>query len=138
MVAEKIEEKISDYIEKKSKKVAKKLVKKMAKKMIKKVIKKCIKKGLIKSAGKKIPGVSLVMGFGSGIWEFCKGNFTKGSLEIASGAAGTVPGAGTAGSMAIDSAILVMDICEHLSEGNLSKKDMKKFYKKGKKIAKKW
>ena len=109
----------------------------MVKKCIKKVIKKCVAKGLVKSAGKKVPGVSLVMGLGGGIWEFCKGNWSKGALQIASGAAGSVPGAGTAASVAIDSGILVMEICDHFSEQNLSKKDLKKFVKKGAKIAKK-
>lgn len=76
------------------------------------------KKGLVKTAGKglgksllkKIPGVGLVAGLGFGAQRLMSGDW-KGALgEVASGAASTIPGLGTAASVAIDAGLAARDM----------------------------
>lgn len=59
-------------------------------------------KGAAKAGLKKIPGVGAIMGLAFGAKRFKDGDFAGGLLEISSGIASTLPGFGTAASIAID------------------------------------
>lgn len=63
-----------------------------------------------KSLLKKIPGVGLITGLGLGAQRALSGDLKGAALEVASGIAGTVPGIGTAGSLAIDAALAARDM----------------------------
>lgn len=71
-------------------------------------------KSIGKSAGKsllkKIPGVGLLAGIGFGIARAAKGDFVGAVGELASGAASTIPGVGTAASVAIDVGLAARDL----------------------------
>lgn len=67
-------------------------------------------KGLGKSILKKIPVVGLLAGVGFGLARAAKGDFTGAALELASGAAGTIPGIGTAASVGLDAALIARDV----------------------------
>ena len=58
--------------------------------------------GFLKSLSKKIPGISLLAGAGYAAKELYDGNFSRAGAEMLSGVLGTVPGFGTAASMAVD------------------------------------
>jgi methyl-accepting chemotaxis protein len=72
------------------------------------------KRALIKTLGqtvlKKIPGVGLLMGLGLGLGRLAQGDIAGAGLEVASGAASTIPGIGTGVSLAIDAGIAARDI----------------------------
>jgi murein DD-endopeptidase MepM/ murein hydrolase activator NlpD len=79
---------------------------------------KALGKGVGKSLAKKIPGISILAGIGFGIDRALKGDGLGAIGEIASGIAGTLPGAGTAVSLAIDAALIGRDIAkEGMAEG---------------------
>lgn len=59
---------------------------------------------------KKIPGLGLLAGVGFGIKRATEGDFTGAGMEIASGAASTIPGLGTAASLGIDGALMARDL----------------------------
>ncbi len=63
-----------------------------------------------KAAIKKIPVIGLLAGIGFGIARAAKGDWAGAGLEVASGAASTVPGVGTAASVGIDVGLLARDI----------------------------
>ena len=63
-----------------------------------------------KSLVKKIPGVGLLAGLYFAGEKLLEGDFAGAGLEIASGAASTIPGVGTAASLAIDAGIAARDI----------------------------
>ena len=67
-------------------------------------------KSVGKSVLKKIPGVGLITGLALGIGRLMKGDLTGAVGEIASGAASTVPGIGTAASTAIDVGLAARDM----------------------------
>jgi len=67
-------------------------------------------KALGKSILKKIPGVGLLAGVGFGLQRALSGDFAGAALELASGAASTIPGIGTAASLAADAALVARDI----------------------------
>ena len=67
-------------------------------------------KGIAKSLGKKIPLVGLGLGAIFAAQRAMKGDFVGAGLELASGAASTVPGIGTAGSVGIDAALMARDM----------------------------
>ena len=67
-------------------------------------------KGIAKSLGKKIPLVGLGLGAIFAAQRALKGDFVGAGLELASGAASTVPGIGTAGSVGIDAALMARDM----------------------------
>ena len=67
-------------------------------------------KALGKSLLKKIPGVGLLAGVGFGLQRALSGDFAGAALELASGAASTIPGIGTAASLAADAALVARDI----------------------------
>lgn len=54
--------------------------KKVLKKIVKKVVKRVLARAALKTGAKKVPGVGLIFGIGSGIWEACKGNWTQAVL----------------------------------------------------------
>ena len=63
-----------------------------------------------KSVGKKIPLVGLGLGAVFAAQRALQGDFVGAGLELASGAASTVPGIGTAGSIGIDAALAARDM----------------------------
>ena len=63
-----------------------------------------------KSLLKKIPGVSILAGLGFGAQRALQGDFVGAGLEVASGAAGTVPFLGTAASLGIDAGLAARDL----------------------------
>lgn len=63
-----------------------------------------------KSLLKKIPLLGLAMGLGFGAERAWKGDWTGAGLEVLSGAASTVPGFGTAASIATDAGLAYRDI----------------------------
>ena len=65
---------------------------------------------LAKSLGKKIPLVGLGLGAIFAAQRAMKGDLLGAGLELASGAASTVPGIGTAGSIGIDAALAARDM----------------------------
>lgn len=67
-------------------------------------------KALGKSLLKKIPGVGLLAGVGFGLQRALAGDYAGAALELASGAASTIPGVGTAVSLAADAALVARDI----------------------------
>jgi hypothetical protein len=67
-------------------------------------------KALGKSILKKIPGVGLLAGIGFGLQRALAGDFAGAALELASGAASTIPGIGTGLSIAADAALVARDI----------------------------
>lgn len=72
--------------------------------------KKAAGKAAGKSLLKKIPGVGLLAGIGFGVARAAKGDWAGALGEVASGAASTVPGLGTAASVAIDVGLAARDI----------------------------
>ena len=65
---------------------------------------------IAKSLGKKIPLVGLGLGAIFAAQRAMQGDFVGAGLELASGAASTVPGIGTAGSIGIDAALAARDM----------------------------
>jgi hypothetical protein len=59
---------------------------------------------------KKIPGVGLVAGGVFAAQRAMAGDWTGAGLELASGAAGTIPGVGTAASVGLDAALAARDM----------------------------
>ena len=82
----------------------------------KQVTKKAIAKGATKSLLKKIPLVGLGLGAAFAIGRAAKGDWLGAGMELSSGAASMIPGAGTAASVGIDAALMYKDI---KSAGNL-------------------
>ena len=66
-------------------------------------------KAIGKSILKKIPGIGLLAGIGFGLQRAYKGDFAGAALEFSSGALSTIPGLGTAGSVAIDAGLAARD-----------------------------
>lgn len=73
-------------------------------------------KALGKVILKKIPLVGLLAGIGFGINRAVHGDWVGAGLEIASGAASTIPGAGTAASVAIDAGLIARDIKKNVDD----------------------
>ena len=69
-----------------------------------------ITKGLGKAALKKIPLLGLGAGILFGAQRALSGDFVGAAMEVASGAASTVPGLGTAASVGIDAALMAKDM----------------------------
>lgn len=69
-----------------------------------------------KSLLKKIPGLGLIAGLAFAANKVMKGDFAGAGLEVASGAASLIPGAGTALSVAIDAGIAARDISKATSD----------------------
>jgi len=75
-------------------------------------------KGLLKGILKKIPGVSLIAGGLFAAQRALAGDWKGAALEMASGVAGCIPGAGTAVSTAIDAGLAVKDVHDATKEAN--------------------
>ena len=86
------------------------LGKKLGRKLGGKAIGKIAGKGIAKSLGKKIPLVGLGLGAIFAAQRAMQGDFLGAGLELASGAASTVPGVGTAASVGIDAALMAKDM----------------------------
>ena len=67
-------------------------------------------KALLKSGLKKIPILGAVAGLGFGAQRALAGDWLGAAGEVASGAAGSIPGLGTAASVGIDAALAARDI----------------------------
>ena len=67
-------------------------------------------KGGAKLGGKLIPGLGLAMGIGFGAKRAMNGDYTGAGLELLSGLASTIPGIGTATSLAIQGGLIARDI----------------------------
>ena len=75
---------------------------------------------LAKSLGKKIPLVGLGLGAVFAAQRALQGDFLGAGLELASGAASTIPGAGTAASVGIDAALMAKDMTAMADGGFLT------------------
>lgn len=75
----------------------------------------------LKGVLKKIPGVSFFAGLGFGAARLYQGDSLGAAGELASGILGSFPGLGTAGSLAIDAALLGRDINRGLQENKDTK-----------------
>ena len=99
-----------------SKKVSKEVTKKVAKKAVTKSLTKVAAKGAAKGVGKsilkKIPFVGLGMGVLFAVDRLRKGDWGGALLEVASGAASTIPGVGTGVSLALDAALIAKDVSQ--------------------------
>jgi len=67
-------------------------------------------KGLGKAVLKKIPIVGALAGLGFALSRAASGDWTGAAMEVASGAAGSIPGIGTAASVGIDTALAARDM----------------------------
>jgi muramidase (phage lysozyme) len=85
-------------------------VRQTAKLGIKQTGKGLLKKGLGKAIAKKIPILGLGLGAIFAAQRAMAGDFTGAGLELASGAASTIPGFGTAASVGIDAALIGRDM----------------------------
>ena len=86
------------------------LGKKLGKKLGGKAIGKLAGGALAKSLGKKIPLLGLGLGAVFAAQRALQGDFVGAGLELASGAASTVPGIGTGASVGIDAALMAKDM----------------------------
>jgi hypothetical protein len=100
---------VDDALEVGGKSVAKTAGKTAAKTGVKSVAK-VGAKAIGKSLLKKIPVVGLLAGVGFGLSRLMKGDYSGAAMELASGAAGTIPGIGTAASVGIDTALAAKDM----------------------------
>ena len=100
-------------------KMSKGLGKNLGKKLGGKAIGKLAGGALAKSLGKKIPLVGLGLGAVFAAQRAMQGDFLGAGLELASGAASTVPGFGTAGSIGIDAALAARDMTA-MAEGGIT------------------
>jgi murein DD-endopeptidase MepM/ murein hydrolase activator NlpD len=82
-----------------------------------------LEKGAAKFIGKRIPLVGLGIGTFLALERAAKGDFLGAGLELASGAASTIPGYGTAASLGIDAALMARDSgMLPFAEGGLTQK----------------
>ena len=95
-----------------AKTVAKEGVEKVATKTVGKEAAKVGMKSAGKSLLKKIPGVSLIAGGIFALQRALAGDFSGAAMELASGAAGTIPGVGTALSVGLDAGLAARDIAK--------------------------
>lgn len=83
---------------------------KTVRKAVKKLIKAAIVKFTAKAATKKVPVVGFAAGLVFGGWKALQGDFSGAGMEVASGAASTIPGAGTALSVGVDCVLLAHEM----------------------------
>jgi hypothetical protein len=67
-------------------------------------------KGLGKAVLKKIPIIGALAGIGFALGRAAEGDWAGAAMEVASGAAGSIPGIGTAASIGIDTALAAKDM----------------------------
>lgn len=97
--------------------IGKKVVKKSVTKGVVKAASKSAAKGVGKSLLKKIPFVGLGLGAAFAIDRLRKGDWSGALLELGSGAASMIPGAGTALSVGLDAALIAKDVNDAKNEG---------------------
>ena len=85
----------------------------------KKVLQGAAKKGAGKMLAKKIPIIGLGLGAIFAVERAMRGDFVGASMELASGAASTVPGWGTAASVGIDAALIASDVSGDNNKGGV-------------------
>ena len=73
-------------------------------------VKRVIRSSLIKSIAKKIPIVGAIAGAGFALSRLFDGDFVGAGLELGSGVASLLPGAGTAVSIGLDTALIAKDL----------------------------
>ena len=88
---------------------------KAVRKAVKKLLKAAIVKFTAKAATKKVPVVGFAAGLVFGGWKALQGDFTGAGMEVASGAASTVPGAGTALSVGVDCVLLAHEMSQEVA-----------------------
>ena len=71
---------------------------------------KVLGKTMIKTGVKKVPILGAIAGLGFGVQRLLSGDPAGALMEVASGVASTIPGAGTAISIGIDSALIAKDL----------------------------
>lgn len=89
-------------------------VKTTAKKNLGSIIAKVVGPKLASTAAKAIPGVGLVTGLGFGVYRYLQGDTTGAAAEIASGAASTIPLAGTAASLVGSVGLAARDVYKEM------------------------
>lgn len=82
-------------------------------------------KALLKSGLKKIPGLGIIAGLGFGAQRALSGDWLGAAGEVASGAAGSIPGIGTAASVGIDTALAARDISKEMSSSEAPSDEIK-------------
>lgn len=82
-------------------------------------------KALLKSGLKKIPVLGAVAGLGFGAQRALQGDWLGAAGEVASGAAGSIPGLGTAASVGIDAALAARDISKEINQPEVSSDTIK-------------
>ena len=95
-----------------TKEVGEQVTKKVVTKSLTKVATKSAAKGIGKSLLKKIPLVGLGMGIIFAVDRLRKGDWGGALMEVASGAASTIPGVGTGVSLALDAALIAKDVTQ--------------------------
>ncbi len=80
-------------------------------------VKRTATRGTGKLLGKKVPGVSLVLGSIFAIERAIKGDFEGAGLEFLSGALATIPGKGTAASFGVDAILFKRDLDNSYEHG---------------------
>ena len=76
-------------------------------------------KGILKSGLKKIPGLGIFAGLGFGAQRALAGDWLGAAGEVASGAAGSIPGLGTAASVGIDASLAARDIYKETKQSEV-------------------
>jgi hypothetical protein len=82
-------------------------------------------KAVLKSGLKKIPIVGALAGLGFGAQRALKGDWLGAAGEVASGAAGSIPGLGTAASVGIDAALAARDISKEVNQPEVPSDEIK-------------
>ena len=72
--------------------------------------KKTLSKGVLKTIGKKIPVIGLILGLGLAVQRASVGDWTGAIMEAGSGALSIIPGWGTVASLGLDVAIMKRDL----------------------------
>ena len=93
-----------------AKEVGKEAAEKATKEKIEKVVSGKLSKFIFSSTAKKIPIAGVIIGGIFGLKKLYEGDTVGAGMEVASGAAGTIPIAGTAASLGIDAAGLARDV----------------------------
>lgn len=102
-----------------------KTAEKGASKVAGKAVAKGAGKALLKSGLKKIPILGALAGLGFGAQRAIQGDWLGAAGEVASGAAGSIPGLGTAASVGIDAALAARDISKEMNQPEASSDKIK-------------
>jgi hypothetical protein len=112
--AVKTETKVAETLAKDTAKISEKSIKsigtEVGQEVGKRVAEKATEKAALKIFAKKTPLLGLLFGLGFAAARAAEGDYKGASMEVASGALGTLPGVGTAASFAVDAAIVARDV----------------------------